>query len=105
MDLGGSWAPFGQGVGWSGTSCKMFFAVLGVFQTKLFSSIGPRWGPKNILDRFWLDFGRFWANLGRVWGRFVKVLEGFGILCTGSGQILILVENDWHDLVLLGQNF
>ena len=48
-----------------------FLAVFLMFEIALFSSIGLRWGPRGLLDGFWLDFERFWEG-------FWKVLEGFG---------------------------
>ena len=39
------------------------------FKLVSFSSVGPRWAPRGLLDRFWIDFDRvlvrFWAGLGR----------------------------------------
>ncbi len=45
-----------------------------------FSSMGPRWTPKHLLDQFWEGLGRIWGGFG----------EGFGI---HFGQVIELVGN------------
>ena len=67
-------------------------AVLGAFKIELFSSMGPRWAPRGLLDRFWIDFKRFGGRFGRVWGR---NLEGFGSFWGGGGQILEMLGMIW----------
>ena len=76
--LGGSWAPFGEGLGRSGASLGHSWAALGGFggvrkraflhhRSKMVSQRPSKW----IL-------GRFGQGLGRVWEGWARVLEGFG---------------------------
>ena len=39
---------------------------LGRFKSSFFFSIGPRWAPRCLLERFWEGFGRIWGGFGRV---------------------------------------
>ena len=78
--LGGSWASFGQvldGLGLLLGALGRLLAVFWMFKVELFSSMGPRWAPRGLLDRFWVDLGKdlggFWKDLGRF-------REEFGIL-------------------------
>ena len=36
--------------------------------------MGPRWAPRGLLDRFWVDFGRLWEGFGKVLGKFGAIL-------------------------------
>ena len=67
LHLGGLWDFLGRLLGALG--CLL--AVLGAFKIELFSSMGPRWAPRGLLDRFW-------EGLGRVLGGVREIFEGFG---------------------------
>ncbi len=101
MDLGGSWASFGRGLGRSGPSFGHFWALWGRFfgvLNRLFFKHRSKMGSKrpfgSILGRFSRALGRFWEDFRRVWKVFGWILEGYG---KDFG-------NAWHDLALLGQN-
>ena len=68
--MGGIWDDLGPLLGALGR----FLAVFWAFEIKLFPRIGPRWGPRGLLERFWIDLGR---NLGRFWERFGRFGELF----------------------------
>ena len=76
MIFGGSWAPFGKGLGRSWASFGRFWAIFGMFKIDLFYNIGPRWAPRGLLDRFWSILG----NVIKVLGGFGKVLGGFCLI-------------------------
>ena len=78
LDLGGSWAPFGRGLGRSWPSFGHFWAffgrILGV-PSHFFFKHGSTWALDelqeasgidfwSILEGFGKDFGRFWEGLG-----------------------------------------
>ena len=73
-DLGGSWAPFGKGLGRSGASWGHFWAhfdcLLDV-PNHIFLKQWAKMGSKRLfgwlLDRFWEGLGRIWMRLGRIW--------------------------------------
>ena len=67
LHLGGLWRVLECLLGALGR----LLAVLGAFKIEPFSSMGPRWAPRGLLDRFW-------EGLGRVLGGFREILEGFG---------------------------
>ena len=74
MDLGGSWAPFGMGLGRSGPSFEHFWALFGNFLEVLsppFFKHRSRMGSKrpfgSILGRFWRVLKGFGEDLGKVW--------------------------------------
>ena len=50
-----------------------FLAAFWAFKIDLFSSMGPRWAPRGLLDRSRVDFGRVWEGFGRI-------LRGLGTL-------------------------
>ena len=82
MDLGGSWAPFGKGLGRSGASFGRSWALFGSFFGLLNTSsimILPKMGSKeasgSILGGICKDFGRIWEGFGKVLGR---ICEDFG---------------------------
>jgi len=54
-------------------------AVFGTFKVELFSSMGPRWALRGLLDRFWVDLGRhlggFWEDLGRLGEELRRILS------------------------------
>merc|ERR1712078_782506 len=58
-------------------ACWPFFlcSKFDFFQTWV--SMGPRWAPRGLWHRFWVDFGRvwgkFWKVLGRFWWHFLKL--------------------------------
>ena len=55
---------------------RRFLTVFLVFEIALFSSIGLRWGPRDLLEKFWIDFGSILEGSGKVFGGFWKGLEG-----------------------------
>ena len=57
-----------------------------------FSSMGPRWTPRHLLDKFWEGLGRIWGGFGEGLGR---NFEGFGRFCIGFGQILDAFGQMW----------
>ena len=68
--LGTSWAPLGP-------SWAPLGRFLGV-QNRVFLSIGPRWSPKGLLDRFWEGLGRIWMRFGRIWAFKIKAFASHG---------------------------
>ena len=64
--MGGLWAGLGPLMGALGR----LLAVFWTFKIKLFLSIGPRWVPRGLLDRFWVDLGRDLGGFGEDLGRF-----------------------------------
>ena len=81
-DLGGSWAPFGRGLGRSGASCGHFWAhfdcLLDV-PNHIFLKQWAKMGSKRLfgwlLDRFWESLGRIWMRLGRMGHSKLKLLR------------------------------
>ena len=93
--LGSIWGGFGTVLG-------LFWALLGAFgpffrcsKINFFqtcASMGPRWAPRGLWDRFWADFSWIWGRFGKglernleefwafeqVMGRFGKCLASFG---------------------------
>ena len=72
MYLGGSWAPFGRGLGRSGPSFghfsalwRCFFDVLNPSFFKHRSRMGSKRPFGSILDRFWRVLGGFWMDFER----------------------------------------
>ena len=72
VDLGGSWAPFGKGLGRSGASFGRSWALFGSFFGLLNTSsimILPKMGSKgasgSILGGICKDFGRIWEGFGQ----------------------------------------
>ena len=60
------------GVVWDGlgplwVALGRFLLVFLVFKIELFSSMGPRWAPRGLLDGFWIDFGKGWGDLDASW--------------------------------------
>ena len=77
MNLGGSWALFGNGLGRSGPSFGHFWMLFGHFLevlNPLFFKHRTRMGSRrpfgSILGRFWKVLGRFGKDFGRVWAQF-----------------------------------
>ena len=84
MDFGGSWAPFGRGLGRSGPSFGHFWALFGrsfgVLNPPFFkhrSKMGSKRPFGSILDRFWKVLGGFGKDFGRVWAGFWKIFQLF----------------------------
>ena len=82
MDLGGSLASFGRGLGRSWASSGRSWPPLGRFldvQSQPFFKHGPKIGSKrpsgSIFGRFEKGFGRILGGFGRVWG---EIREDFG---------------------------
>ena len=64
--LGRVWDGLGPLLGALGR----LLAVFWTFKVELFSSMGPRWAPRGLLDRFWVDLGRDLGGFGEDLGRF-----------------------------------
>ena len=84
MDLGGSWAPFGRGLGRSGPSFGHFLALFGRFVAALnqpFFKHRSRMGSKkpfgSILGRFSRVMEGFGEDFGRGWAGFWKIFQLF----------------------------
>ena len=80
VDSGGSWAPFGRGLGRSGPSFGHFWALfgrfLGVLNQPFFkhrSKMGSKRPFRSILEGSGRVLGRFGEDLGRVWAGFWKI--------------------------------
>ena len=72
MDLGGSWAQFGRGLGRSGASFGRSWATFAHFFDVLndvFFKHGSKMDSKtpfgSILGGSWKDLGRIWGGFGR----------------------------------------
>ena len=85
MGLGGSWAPFGKGLGRSGVPFGHFWALWGHFFGVLnqpFFKHKLKMGSKrpfgSILGRFGRVLDGFGEDFGRVWIHFGSVLDGSG---------------------------
>ena len=76
-----------------------FLAVFWVFWINLFSSIGPRWGLRGLLERSWIDFGGFWEGLGWILGGFG---QDFGRLGCGKNKKLPKVLKSFKNVYLHG---
>ena len=77
LDLGGSWAPFGRGLGRSGGSFGHSWALLGRFGgvrdqafIEHWSKIGSKRPSGSILGGSWRGLGGFWGGFGRFVGGF-----------------------------------
>ena len=77
LNLGGVWVALGRLLSTFGCTWVGFWA----FKIVSFSSIGPRWAPRGLWHRFWIDFGRvlkrFWEVLRGSWDYFGSILERF----------------------------
>ena len=85
MDLGGSWAPFGRGLGRSGASFGGSLATFGRFlgvRNVTFFKHWPKMGSKGasgfILKGICEDFGRIWEGFGKISPSFQLHLGRFG---------------------------
>ena len=101
MDLGGSWALFGRGLGGSGASvahCQATFARLFGVLNGVFFKHGSKMDSKtsfgSILGGSWEDLG--WIR-GRFWATFWKILMFLRKLWAASGRI-------WKNVALLRQS-
>ena len=65
LHLGGVGNGLGPLLGALGRLLVVFWS----FKIELFPSIGPRWAPRGLLDRFWVDLGRILGRFGKVLGR------------------------------------
>ena len=74
LHLGEVWGLLRPLLGAFGRLLADFWAL----KIKLVLSIGPRWAPKALLDRFGIDLGRVWADFGRAWEHFGRFGKGFG---------------------------
>ena len=84
-DLGGSWAPFGKGLGRSGASWGHFWAhfdclldVPNHIFLKQWSKMGSKRPFGWLLDRFSEGLGRIWMRLGRIWAFKIKAFASHG---------------------------
>ena len=73
-DLGGSWAPFGKGLGRSGVSCGHFWAHFDCLLDVPNHIFLKQWAKMGSMRLFGWLLDRFW----RVWGEFGCVLGEFG---------------------------
>ena len=86
-DLGGSWAPFGRGLGRSGASCGHFWAhfdclldVPNHIFLKQWAKMGSKRLFGSILDQFWEGLGRIWQTLGKIWALKIEAFASHGHL-------------------------
>ena len=93
MDFGGSWAPFGKGLGPSGASLGRSWAFFGRFLglrneafIKHWSKMVSKRPSGSILEGFGEGSGRIWGGLGRILANFWR---DFGQIC---GRILTRVH-------------
>ena len=80
MDLGGSWAQFGKGLGRSGASFGRSWATFVHFFDALndvFFKHGSKTTPRHFLDQLWKGRGRIWEGFGEGLGSFweTKILD------------------------------
>ena len=68
--MGGGWDGLGPHLDALGQLLVGFWA----FETHLFSSLGPKWALRGLLDRFGLDFDGYGEALGSVWGGFWRIV-------------------------------
>ena len=68
LHLGGGWDVLGRLLATFGH----LLAVFCTFKIEFFSSMGPRWAPRGLL-------GRLWVDLGSIWGGFWEGLGRFGV--------------------------
>ena len=85
MDLGGSWALFGKGLGRFGPSFghlwapfDRFFGVLNRAFFKHGSKMGSKRPSETIWGGFWKVLEGFWVDFGKDLGGFGQDLEGVG---------------------------
>ena len=71
LHLGRIWDALGPLLDALGRLLAVFWA----FKVELFSSMGPRWAPRGLLDRFWVDLGRDLGGFGEDLGRFGQDFE------------------------------
>ena len=87
MDLGGSWAPFGKGLGRSGAFFRSSWALPGHFLTVRNRTFIKHWSKKGSKRPSGLISGGSGKGLGRILGGFGKVLGKIsGILEQISGR-------------------
>ena len=80
LHLGRVWGALGHLLGAFGR----FLGVFGAFKIKLFSSIGPKWALRGLLDRFGVIWGGIWEDFGRIW--------------PGFGKDFDVLDKSWADL-------
>ena len=84
VDSGGSWAPFGRGLGRSGPPLGHFWALFGRYLGVLNQAFFKHRSKMVSKRHFWMDFGSILRGSGKIFGRFWKGLrrnlEGFGTL-------------------------
>ena len=86
-ELEGSWAPFGEGLGGSGSSWGHFGAHLDCLLdvpnhifVKHWSNMGSKRLFGSILDQFWEGLGRIWETLGKIWALKIEAFASHGRL-------------------------
>ena len=72
-DLGRSWAPFGEGLGRSGSSWGHFWTHFDCLLDVPNHIFLNHWSNMSSKRPFGLILNRFWDGLGRTWGRVGKV--------------------------------
>ena len=95
VDLGGSWAPFGQGLGKVLGGVWRLWGALGSFFGVVFSCLHLGWSSKGVLEASGLDFRSILMGLGRILG-------GFGMGFGSPWLSLALLGLPWLSSVVLG---
>ena len=103
VDSGGSWAPFGRGLGRSGPPLGHFWALfgryLGVLNQPFFkhrSKMESKRPFGSILEGFWEDSGRLWEGfgkgLGRIWEDFFSFSANLGHVSPDHSASNVLID-------------
>ena len=64
FDLGGSWAPFGKGLGRSGASWGHFWAHFGCLLEVPNHMFFKQWAKMGSKEAFWMAFGSILGGFG-----------------------------------------
>ena len=88
LHLGRVWAGLGPLLGALGR----FLTVIWAFKVELLYSIGPRWAPRGLLDRFGVDLGAFGEGFGRILEASWALLGPF---LDSSEQIMDVFDKIW----------
>ena len=74
VDLGGSWASFGEGLGKVLGGVRRLWSALGSFFGVVFSCLHLGWSSKGVLEASGLDFGSILGGLEGILGGLGRVL-------------------------------